>query len=140
MKNSSFEVSQIIDASPEQAWDIIGAVSGVEKWLGPITACRTEGDKRFCTTEGGTFEEDILNLDHHSRVLEYSIPKQHMIPVQNIVGKMVVTAATNGNAQVNWHWDFEVLEENEATAKSTFEMLGGMGISGIETLIKQKAA
>ncbi|WP_420580367.1 SRPBCC family protein [Reichenbachiella sp.] len=140
MKKSSFKVEQIINASPNQAWEVIGAVSGVEKWLGPITACRIDGGKRFCTTEDGTFEEDILKVDHHSKVLEYAIPSQHMIPVENIFGTMEVSQASDGKALITWHWNFEVLPENEEVAKNTFEMLGGMGLSGIDSLINQKAA
>ncbi|MEO9805235.1 MAG: SRPBCC family protein [Reichenbachiella sp.] len=140
MKNSNFEISQTIDVSADEAWDIIGAVSGVDQWLGPITACSVEGDKRICSTEEGSFEEDILKVDHANKVLEYAIPSQHMIPVENIHGQMRVEATPSGQATITWSWNFQVTNENEPAAKEAFQMIGGMGIGGIESLIKQKAA
>jgi len=134
MNTSSFEIERTIGVSADEAWNIIGAVSGVDKWLAPITDCRVEGDKRYCSTEEGSFEEDILNVDHDLRVLEYAIPQQHMIPVSNIQGKMAVTESNNG-ATINWSWTFEVLPENDEVAKQSLEMVGGMGIAGIEKLI-----
>lgn len=140
MKRSSFEISQTIDVNPAEAWNIVGAVSGVEQWLGPITSCQVEGNKRVCGTEEGTFEEEILNVDHDNKVLDYLIPKQHMMPVENIQGKMKVTEAANSQATITWSWEYDVMEENEEAAKGALQMVGGMGISGIESLIKQEAA
>lgn len=140
MKNSSFSISQIIDVSADAAWQIIGQVSGVDQWLGPITACRIEGDKRFCSTEEGSFEEDILTVDHTNKVLEYAIPSQHMIPVGYIKGQMQVKPTMDNKAEISWSWEFEVADDNESAAKEAFQMIGDMGISGIESLIREKAA
>ena len=136
MKNSNFKIAQTINVSPEEAWKVIGAVKGVDQWLAPITACRVEGDKRYCTTEAGEFSEDILKVDHENRVFQYAIPSQNMIPVQNILGEMKVSQTQDGKATVNWSWSFEVLDENEAQAKEALGMVGGMGIKGIESLIR----
>ena len=79
MKESNHKISLTINTTPEAAWKIIGGVSGVDKWLGPITAGRVEGDKRYCATEEGEFSEDILKIDNENRVFKYAIPSQHMI-------------------------------------------------------------
>ena len=138
MKKSDHKISVTIDVTPSEVWQIIGAVSGVDKWLAPIQACRVEGDKRFCTTEEGEFSEDILKVDHQNRVLEYRIPSQNMLPVENIQGRMHVQDS-QGKATVEWAWEFEVEETNEASAKEMLSMVGSMGISGIESLIKEEA-
>ena len=135
MKNSNHKVALTIQASPEATWDVIGAVNGVNNWLAPITACRVEGNKRFCSTEEGEFSEDILKVDHENKVLKYSIPVQHMIPVQNIIGEMRVLATDEGTATVEWTWNFEVEATKEAEAKETLTMVGSMGINGIEAYI-----
>ena len=140
MKNSDFKIAVTIDVTPEEAWNVIGAVKGVDQWLAPITACRVEGNKRYCTTEAGEFSEDILNVDHDRKVFEYAIPSQNMIPVQNVEGKMQVLAAAEGQSTIEWSWVFEVEEENEVPAKQAFGMVGNMGIKGIESLIKEVAA
>lgn len=139
MKKSEFKISQTIDVLPQEAWEVIGAVSGVDQWLMPITDCKVEGNKRYCSTEDGSFEEDILNVDHDAMQLDYAIPHQHMIPVMNILGNMQVSD-NGGKAEITWSWKFDVTEENEAPAKEAFGMVGGMGIQGIESLIKEKVA
>ncbi|MBV6442617.1 MAG: SRPBCC family protein [Haliscomenobacteraceae bacterium CHB4] len=136
MKKSNQKISVTIDVSSEAAWGVIGAVDGVDKWLAPIQACRLEGNKRYCTTEGGEFSEDILKVDHENRVLSYGIPVQHMIPVKNILGYMQVHDSANGQATVEWSWDFDVEEAREAEAKETLAMVGNIGITGIEALLK----
>lgn len=140
MKKSNQKIALTIDVSPEAAWKVIGAVDGVDQWLGPIQACRVEGDKRYCTTEQGEFSEDILEVNHQKQELRYRIPQQHMIPVEQIEGLMKVSAADNGQATVIWSWDFEVEESREAEAKEMLSMVGNLGISGIEALVKEQSA
>ena len=136
MKKSEQKVSVNINVSPEKAWEIIGAVDGVDKWLAPIETCRIEGDKRYCSTEEGGFEEDILKVDHENRELYYAIPEQNMIPVRNILGMMKVREGDDNNSVVDWQWRFDVEENSEAQAKEMLAGIGQMGIQGIETLIQ----
>ena len=137
MKKSEQKVTLEINAAPEATWAIIGAATGVDQWLAPmITSCRVEGNKRYCGTETGEFEEDILKIDHENRVFKYAIPQQHLMPVENIVGTMQVLDAANNNAIVQWHWTFDVAEENEASAQEMLAGAGQMGIKGIEQLLQ----
>lgn len=138
MKNSNHKIAVTIDVAPPAAWRIIGAVDGVDKWLAPIQACRVEGNRRYCTTEEGEFLEDILNVDHEKRILEYTIPSQNMMPAENILGHMQVLEE-EGKATIEWAWNFDVEASNEAMVKEMLAMVGNMGISGIEALIKKEA-
>ena len=139
MKKSEQKISIAVHSSPSDVWEVIGAVSGVDQWLAPvITACRVEGDKRYCTTEGGEFSEDILKIDHENRVFKYAIPQQHMMPVENIVGSMTVREGNDGGSVVDWHWTFDVAEENEAQAKEMLAQVGDMGINGIDALVQSR--
>ncbi|MEM6630333.1 MAG: SRPBCC family protein [Bacteroidota bacterium] len=133
---SHHKVSLNIDVTPESAWEIIGGVSGVDNWLAPISACRVEGSKRYCTAEGKEFSEDILSVDHEHKVLRYAIPEQHLLPVQEIIGEMNVRKTGTGTAIVDWEWEFQVEPANESEAKEQLDMIGKMGIQGIEALIK----
>ena len=136
MKMSKKTVSKTISVSPEAAWQIIGAVSGVDKWFAPlIQTCKLEGNKRFCTTEGGLLEEDILEVNHEDRIFRYSIPKQPIIPVENIFGTMKVLEAENNQTTIEWTAEFKVQAEKEAEAQQMFEDAYGMGIQGIENYI-----
>ena len=136
MKRSQVSISKVISVPPDAAWEVIGAVDGVEKWFAPvITSCRLEGNKRICGTEGGEFTEDIIKVDHENRVFNYGIPKQHMMPIQNILGTMKVTD-NNGNANIEWSWTFDVEEKDEVQAKEMLAGAGEVGIAGIEAYSK----
>ena len=138
MKRSNHKVAVTIGVTPSSAWDVIGAVSGVDKWLDPITECRVEGSKRYCTTEHGQFSEDILKIDNENKVLKYSIPQQNMIPVENIVGQMQVLKADNNQTTVEWSWDYDVAEDEDSKAKEMLSGVGSMGIKGIENYINSR--
>ncbi len=132
MKLSSKRIELPVEISAAQAWDIIGAVDGVDKWFPEvIKACRVEGNNRYCTTDEGSFQEDILKVDHENRVLRYGIKEQNLLPVRNIIGTMSVLD-TDSSTRIRWEWEFEVDAENEASVHEAFDGLGQMGISGIE--------
>lgn len=139
MKKSNHKISMTIKANPDAAWSVIGKVSGVEQWLSPITACRVEGDKRYCATEEGEFSEDILQVDHAHKTLRYAIPSQNMLPVENILGEMKVEDE-GGAARISWSWEFDTAIENEAQAKEMLTGIGTMGLTGIETLLTEPAS
>jgi hypothetical protein len=139
MKKSEEKVAVTIDASAEAAWGVIGAVGGVDKWFAPlIQTCRVEGNKRYCTTEAGPLNEDILEVNHHSRVFRYGIPQQKLIPADNIVGTIRVLESGNGKSTIEWSAVFDVLPEKEGEAKEMFKGAWAMGIQGLEKYIKSK--
>ena len=141
MKKSEVKVSVEIGSAVSDVWDVIGAVTGVENWFAPmITGSRMEGDKRVCSTESGEFEEDIFEVNHDTRTFRYGIPKQHMMPVENILGTMHVRKGATGGSIVDWHWTFDVEPENEQQAREMLSQAGSMGINGIDALIKKQAA
>ncbi len=138
MKKSEQTVVKTINVKPNEAWKVIAAVTGVEKWLAPmITNSRVEGDQRICSTETGEFTENIKGVDHDNMVFNYEIPQQHLMPIENIVGQMKVTPAEDDQSTIQWNWKFDVKEENEEEAKNNLAMSGEMGIQGIENLILQ---
>ncbi len=140
MIKSNQKVEKILSVPAADVWSIVGAVSGVDKWLAPITSCRVEGNNRYCGTEDGEFKEDILNVDDEKMLFEYAIPKQHMMPVENIEGSMQVEKVDENSAKVTWKWNYDVLPENEAAAKEGLAQVGSMGLDGIQNLILSQSA
>jgi len=139
MKKSSEKVTVGVNASAEKVWKIVGAVGGVDKWFAPvIQSCRVEGNKRICGTEAGPLNEDIIEVNHQSKIFRYGIPEQNMIPVKNILGRMKVNDLGNGKSSVEWSATFDVEENKEAQAKEMFKGAWTMGINGIEKLINNK--
>ncbi len=131
MKNSSKRIEIPIQVSADQAWEVIGAVDGVDKWFPEvIKACRVEGNKRYCTTEEGSFSEDILKIDHENRTFKYGIKEQNLLPIRDIVATMQVH--DGAETRISWEWHFLVDEEDESSVMDAFEGLGQMGVAGIE--------
>lgn len=137
MKQSEEKVRISIGTSAEAAWKVIGAVSGVDKWFAPlIQSCRVEGNKRYCTTEAGPLNEDVLEVNHESKVFRYGIPKQQLIPVDNIIGTIKVLPNGNSSSIIEWSAIFDVLPEKESEAKEMFKGAWTMGIQGLEKYAK----
>ena len=140
MSQNQESISYTMNVRPEEAWDVISRVSGVDKWFGSlITSCRVDGDKRFCeTAEGAQLIEDILEIDHDSRIFRYGIPQQEVLPVENIVGTMHVQDAENGKTLIEWSATFDATPENAQVAKEAFKGLWLMGLKDMESYIQQE--
>lgn len=137
MKKSSEKITLSINASAESAWKVIGAVGGVDKWFAPlIQSCRVDGNKRYCTTEAGPLNEDILEVNHNEKIFRYGIPKQQMIPVDNIIGTIAVLDNGNGTSTIEWSATFDVLPEKETEASEMFKGAWTMGIQGLEKYVQ----
>ena len=66
----------------------------VDKCFAPlIQSCSVEGDKRYCTIEGGLLGENVLEVNHKDRIFRYNIPNQPILPVENIYGTMKVLSS-----------------------------------------------
>lgn len=137
MKKMSHQVELVVNANPKAVWKIIGSGENVDKWLPVITSCRVEGNKRYCGTAEGSFDEDILESNNETMTFRYLIPQQHMMPVENIEGTMQVTPINNESANVRWHWKFDIDENNFEAVTAGLSQLGEMGIKGIEALAQK---
>lgn len=139
MKQASHKVQVTINAHPEAVWKLISSAKDVDKWLAPITSCRVEGNKRYCTTANGGFEEDILDVDHDTWTFSYAIHEQNMLPVSHIKGAMHVKSIRPEITIVTWSWVYQVAEADEIGAKEGLTTVGTMGIKGIESLVNNMA-
>jgi len=137
MKNVCEKVSVELNASPSRVWEIISAIEGVDKWFPSIIkSCRFEGNKRYCeTSEGINLTEDIIEVNHETRTFRFAIPKQEMLPVENIKETMKVFDAADGKTIVEWSGSWNVSEENETIAREGFLGLWNMGLKEMENYI-----
>lgn len=133
MKKSNHNVEVQISASPDKVWDIVGSGKDVDKWLAPIISCKVEGNKRYCATADGSFEEDILEINQINKSFTYFIPTQHILPIKDIQGTMQVKSVDDNNTIVSWSWNYSVEETDDRAVKEALSGLGEMGIKGIET-------
>lgn len=137
MKNFSEKIVLDMDVTPEQVWEVIGKVGGVNQWFSSlIKTCKVENGKRFCEThDGSKLNEDIIKVDGDTRTFVYGIPSQEMLPVENIVGTMQVNEGAKNKASVEWSATFDSTEENAPIAQEAFRNLWTMGLKDMETFI-----
>ncbi|MEZ5017139.1 MAG: SRPBCC family protein [Flavipsychrobacter sp.] len=123
-----------IDVSAAQAWDIIGAVGGVDKWFGEvIKTCEVNGDHRVCGLgDGQTFDEKIILVDHQNKILRYDIATQPMIPMSNLSAYMRVLEDANGETYIEWSGNYDVTPEQKDEVNKMLIGAWQMGVKGIE--------
>lgn len=140
MRQFKERISHQIDATPTQAWELIGAVEGVEQWFASlIKTCTFDNGKRYCeTVDGVQFEEHVLVLDHDTKTFQFSIPEQELLPVANIIETMIVSNGTSGKAVIEWSATFDATEENGPIGQEAFRNLWTMGLNEMENFINSK--
>lgn len=137
MEKFSEKVTKQISVNSNDAWEVISMVKGVDQWFSTIIkTCKVDGDKRYCETQDGSeLKEDILLVDHDNMIFVYGIPKQEMLPVEDIIGTMKVYKIDNETTEIEWSGTFLATEKNASIAKEAFRGLWSMGIDGIESYI-----
>ncbi len=123
-----------VDISTNKAWNIIGAVDGVDKWFAPlITTCEVNGDTRVCGLENGvTFTESIILVDHTNMIFRYDIPSQPLIPMTNLSASMRVIAGADGKTYIEWAGNYDVKPEDKNEVNKMLLEAWETGIKGIE--------
>ena len=93
-------------ASAEKAWSKVSDAGGVDKLVGMITACRLEGDTRYCTmADGSKVIERVIAIDETNQRLAYTIT-DGPIPLEYHSASMQVRDSDHG-ARLIWTWDFK---------------------------------
>ena len=76
--------------------------------------------------------ETLESLDSENKTLSYSIPKNAIIPFDNYVADVALTALDSGNTLVNWHCSFDEGDMPAAEARAAIEGNYAMIIDGLE--------
>lgn len=106
----------VVDATPEQVWDVLADFGAVHERLAPgfVTDTRLDADTRTVTFADGTIvAERLVGLDPASRRVAYSIVGGHLHPAHHHAS-MQALPAENGKTLFVWHTD--VLPEDLATS------------------------
>ncbi len=71
---SDFEVTLDVEASPEQAWAVVGDPCGVSRWYTLYTECRLHGMTRTLSrADGAVIVEDLLTRDDAAMTYSYRV-------------------------------------------------------------------
>lgn len=138
-------ITQPVQASPDMIWNVLKTGTNLEKWIPIISTCELNGNgagaKRTCSTpEGNVLKETILLIDAANRIFKYRIDEQDMMPLKNYVGTVSVLSR-NGQTEVNWSADFELLDEAASSAvESGLKDIFKLAISGLESFANAEMA
>ena len=105
------ETTHDIAAPAASGWAHIRTGEAVDAWLPPITACRVEGNRRYCEAGAARLSETIESSDDDTMTFRYSIQEQNLLPVSDIAGTMRVEAIDTDRSRLHWDADFEVADE-----------------------------
>ncbi len=135
MIRSEQQVTKQVNVSASAIWDVLKTGDDVDKWLPHIIkSCKLEGNMRYCGTDYGIIEEEILKIDHEEMELSFLFVEQNMIKdvEQLITTVKVMYDAKDGNAIVNYKWTFLAKDkEAETEAKKQLILMGGDGITSL---------
>lgn len=130
------EVSRTVkvNASAEQAWEVIGPFCAIADWYPGIDSCEEETidgttHRRLITADGGQFLEKLLAHDDGGMSYSYAIV-EGPLPVAGYSSTMSVTEA-GGETIITWESTFEPdgVSEDEAV-----EVITGVYDGGLEAL------
>ena len=132
------EVNKTIKTSAENVWGIISQFSGIEKYLPAIENSvgkgNGEGMERTCTmSNGASFDETLLKLDHQNMELQYDIHDPSPFPFSKYAATMKVTPIDSDKCEVSWNCTYQV---DSGSVEEADSLLSGIFLSGIEGLEK----
>ena len=71
---SEFEVVLDVQASPAEAWAVVGDPCGVTRWYPLYTSCTLEGNTRtLARADGAVVVEDLLSRDDEDMSYSYAV-------------------------------------------------------------------
>jgi uncharacterized protein YndB with AHSA1/START domain len=131
-------ITGVINASPHSVWSVIRNCDNVDRWAPGITACKLQGSAqvgatRVCSMGDQQLVESIETIDDPSRLFQYRITQQAMMPIRNPLGTVHIAEAPNGKAHVLWMLNFEMLDEQAwPMVKENLSQLYRAGLAGLE--------
>jgi carbon monoxide dehydrogenase subunit G len=104
----SFTETIEVAADPDSAWQVLGDLATVDRWIPGITKVELDGMTRVCTfADGHTQREAILDYSPATRSYRYTIDGG--LPVADNHGRFTVQPAGNGT-RIVWESSFVALD------------------------------
>ncbi len=129
-----------VAADPATAWEILGDLASVERWIPGVTKVELDGMTRRCTfADGHTQHEEILDYSPTTRSYRYTIDGG--LPVTDNRGRFAVeaTEAERGGARIVWESSFVALDpaREDELSRMWAGMLPGV-LGNLKTLVEQR--
>jgi carbon monoxide dehydrogenase subunit G len=126
-----------VAAAPDTAWQVLGDLGAVDRWIPGITKVELDGMRRVCTfADGHTQHEAILDYSPATRSYRYTIDGG--LPVADNHGRFVVQPAGSG-ARIVWESSFVVLDPAaEAEVSRLWAGMLPIVLGNLRTVIEQR--
>ncbi|MEW5840083.1 SRPBCC family protein [Nitrososphaera sp.] len=105
-----------VNATPDRAWEVLGDLSSVTRWIPGIVDVRVQGNERVCTFANGAVQhETISDYSGSARSYRYEITGSPL-PVKNNRGRFSVEARGSdpggpaSSSTIVWEHEFELLD------------------------------
>jgi carbon monoxide dehydrogenase subunit G len=126
-----------VAAIPDTAWQVLGDLAGVDRWIPGITKVEMDGMTRVCSfADGHTQREEILDYSPATRSYRYTI--HGGLPVKDNQGRFAVQPAGTG-ARIVWESSFEALDPAaEDELRRMWQGMLPVVLGNLKTLIEQR--
>jgi protein-tyrosine phosphatase len=103
-----------VAASPDEAWGVVGDLTGVDRWIPGVVDAQIDGTRRVCrTADGGAIVERITSYSDEARSYGY-VHVEQPLPIENSRGTLSVKADGEGSLIV---WEAEFHAEGPEIAR-----------------------
>ncbi|MEL6298443.1 MAG: SRPBCC family protein [Pseudomonadota bacterium] len=132
-------VTKEIPVSADAAWAIVRTGDCMDRWSPMVTSCRLEGSgpgaRRVCIINEKQLDETIEAVDDASRLFQYRIDRQDLMPITNVRGVIHIAPISVQASQVLWFVNLDVLDEAAwPKVKDGIEAIYGASIDGLAAL------
>ncbi|MGI9284612.1 MAG: SRPBCC family protein [Pseudomonadales bacterium] len=118
-------VTRELNAEAEKVWAILGDFGNLFWVPGPekvdVIGSGEGMIRRLHITGMEPFDEVLQSLDADQKTFTYAIPKNAVIPFDNYIADVTVSAGADNTSQVVWHCTLDNGDVPETDAKSMIE-------------------
>ncbi len=135
-------VTRKLNANADKVWAILGDFGNLSWVPGPdkveVIGSGAGMIRRLYISGMDPFDEVLQSLHAQQKTFTYSIPKNAVIPFDNYVADVTVSAAADSTSQVTWHCTFDNGDMPEADAKSMLEGSYHMMLDALATTVENQ--
>lgn len=130
------KVSEIVDASADDAWDILGDFGAAARWAGPqLESCTVEGAGvgavRRMVGGGLSIAERLETYDPAGRTLAYTIVGPSPLPISDYVSTIRIVPEGARRCRIEWTGRFEPAGAPPEVGAGIVRKVYGDGIEGV---------